>query len=76
MNIPIINDEEIVEGLIASLFFPITIILFKKLDPKSFILYSMLAWFTTWVARKSGIHIYKELKNKYHIKNNLYKIYL
>lgn len=74
MKIPIINNEEIVEGIIASIFFPLTMILFKKFEPKTYILYTMLAWFTTWVLRKSSVHIYKELKIKYNYVNKIHYI--
>lgn len=74
MDIPIITNLEIVEGLTASIFFPLTILFFKNLETKSFFIYTLLAWFTTWILRKSSVHIYREYKKKYNLENTLHSI--
>lgn len=76
MKIPIINNEEIIEGIVASIFFPITILFFKNFEKDAFIKYSILSWFTTWVLRKMAVNIYKVFVKKYKFKNYYYSIYI
>lgn len=73
-KLDIINDEQLVEGIVASIFFPITILIFRNLDPNSFILYSIIAWFSTWILRKLSVNIYKLLKLKHGWENKTYSV--
>jgi hypothetical protein len=74
MDIPIITNLEIVEGLTASIFFPLAVLLFKKLETKSFFVFTLLSWFITWLFRKSSVHIYDHYKKKYNLENTLHYI--
>jgi phosphoglycerol transferase MdoB-like AlkP superfamily enzyme len=74
MNIPIITNLEIVEGLTASIFFPLAILLFKHLETKSFFFFMLISWFLTWLLRKASVHIYDQYKKKYNLVNTLHSI--
>ena len=74
MEVKIIDQEQIVEGITASIFFPITIIFFRHFKSTTFIIYSMLAWFTTWIARKISVNVYLHFKKKYGWKDTTYHI--
>lgn len=72
MKIGILNQEQLIEGITASIFFPLTILFFRNMDHSSFFLYSMLAWFTTWIARKISVNIYLHFKKQYNWTNDTY----
>ena len=76
MEIPIINVEQIIEGVTASIFFPITIILFKKFDKQDFFLYSFFAWITTWVFRKLFVNIYIFYLKQNKIQDTTFYLYI
>ena len=63
-----------VEGIIASIFFPLSIMFYKNIGIVSFFIYSMLAWITTWIIRKVSVNIYLHLKEKYNWENKTYHI--
>ena len=79
MNIKIINQQQLVEGITASIFLPLTILFFRYINKeylniKAFFIISMLAWFTTWVARKISVNIYLHLKEKHNWENKTYNL--
>lgn len=57
---------QIIEGIIASIVFPLLYMNLKKYL-KSYFLRTMIAWFLTWVIRKIGYntfeHYYNSLDN-------------
>lgn len=73
-KLDIISDQQLIEGITASIFFPLTIMIFRHLDPQSFISYSMIAWFSTWILRKLSVNIYKLYRVKYGWENKTYSI--
>lgn len=73
-KIDIINNEEIIEGLIASVVFAIFGYYFKYVLKTNYLIYVSIPWFITWIFRKMSVHIYKRLVKIYKIKNTLYTI--
>lgn len=76
MEIPIINMEQLIEGLTASIFFPLAILVFKYFDKKSFYIYTMLAWFTTWFFRKFFVNIYLLYLKNNNLQNTTLHLYI
>lgn len=76
MKVNIITNKELLEGIIASLFFPTTLYYFKHLEPQYLFIMSMLAWMITWIMRKASNHIYDQLQNKFKWKNKVYFIHI
>tara|TARA_B100001063_G_C16458279_1_gene401766 strand:- start:18 stop:248 length:231 start_codon:yes stop_codon:yes gene_type:complete len=74
MKIKIITQEQLIEGIIASICFPLTIMFFRHNKSNDFIFYSSIGWFITWIARKFGVNIYLHLKEKYKWENRTYYI--
>lgn len=75
--IKFLTREQIIEGIIASIVFPLSYLYLKKFI-KSYFLRTMISWFTTWFFRKVGyntyIHYFSLLEkdiNKYESKNEL-----
>tara|TARA_Y100000287_G_scaffold164259_1_gene145404 strand:- start:328 stop:573 length:246 start_codon:yes stop_codon:yes gene_type:complete len=79
MKLEIINHQQIVEGITASIFVPLTIIFFRYFNKKyfkseSFFIVSMSAWFTTWIIRKISVNVYSYLKEKHDWENKIYHL--
>lgn len=71
-NFGIINNEEILEGLVASIVFAIVGFIFKYYIKTHYLIYVSVPWFITWVFRKMSVHIFKKLNNEGYINNKLY----
>lgn len=71
-----INDKQLLEGIIASIFFPITLYYFRHLRPDLLLIMSMIAWFVTWLLRKASNNIYDELQKKYKWRNKMYSLHI
>lgn len=69
MKIYLINDVQLLEGIIGSIIMPLLIVLFRYLEGMSFVYSSILAFLFTWIARKVVINNYIQYK-----KNRNYKI--
>ena len=70
MKLDIINERDIIEGIVASILYPLSIIFYRHFDKKSYFIYTMmLAWFTVWVARKLSVNIWLYHKEKYNLEN-------
>lgn len=61
-EITILTDEQIIEGLIASISFTLLIIYLHKRE--GVILGGIMAWFITWILRKFSVNVYKYLKKR------------
>lgn len=67
-KILLINDEQLVEGIVGALFAGLTTIIFKKLLSIRLFYSALLAWITTWFVRKVVLNYYihsKEDKKTY-----------
>lgn len=73
-RIPIITDVQLIEGLIASIFFPIAALFFRRFNQDHFIKYSSVTWFATWIMRKFAVNMYMRIKNKHHKPVHMYHI--
>lgn len=61
-QITVLTDDQIIEGVIASITFTLLLIYFK--EKEGYILGGIMAWFTTWVFRKFSVNLYEYLKKK------------
>ena len=68
----IINNEEIIEGLVASIVLALTSFIFKYYLKTSYLIYASVPWFITWVFRKMSVHVFKKLNEEKYINNKLY----
>lgn len=73
-NIGIINNEEIIEGLTASIIFAIFGYYFKYILKTNYLIYISIPWFITWIFRKMSVHIFKQLTKTDKINNTLYTL--
>ena len=64
--IQLLNDEEIVEGLIGGLGTVIGVIYYKNsfIKKENLILISIIGWMIIWFTRKLIIRLYRKLKKK------------
>lgn len=64
--IQLLNDEEIVEGLIGGLGTVIGVIYYKNsfIKSENIILISIIGWMIIWFTRKLLMRLYKKLKKK------------
>jgi hypothetical protein len=78
MKLEIINREQLIEGITASIIFPLFIFLFKniQLNGHRLFFYSGLAWLFTWIIRKISINIFKYYQKHKNIENKTYYIQL
>ena len=74
MKLNIISQEQLVEGIIASIIFPLSVIFYKSYNKKSFFVYTMLAWMTTWIMRKLTVNIYHYYYKKYNLEHVVYSV--
>lgn len=74
-QLPVMNEQQIVEGITASITFPF-IILYLKKQHWGYTVYMMLAWFITWMLRKTSVNLYHIVKQRYQLKNKTYHISL
>ena len=74
MKLNIISQEQLVEGIIASIVFPLSVMFYKNYEKKSFFIYTMLAWITTWIMRKLVVNIYHYYYRKHNLKHVVYSI--
>lgn len=74
MRVYIINDEQLLEGVIGSLIMPLLIAFFRFTEGITFIYSSILAFLLTWIARKVAINNYIIYKRKYGIKVYNYEL--
>ena len=72
-NIPILTDINVVEGIVASILFPILIFITRQYR-FGIILSSAVSWFITWVFRKASVNIMKEHKRIHNIGVKYYSI--
>ena len=61
----VMEDVVFIEGLVASLMFPITKYLLKITKGSNLFWYLFGAWLLTWYLRKFSYSLFKELKKKY-----------
>jgi hypothetical protein len=63
----IISDVQILEGLVASICFPVIVYLMKLRQTKSkqYIEFFVIAWFFTWVIRKCAVNTFTQYKTYY-----------
>lgn len=73
LEIPIMNEEQFVEGITASITFPLVILYFKD-KHWNYIVYMMIAWFVTWICRKTSVNIYHMVKDTYKFKNKTFHL--
>jgi len=65
MKINIITSQQLIEGITASITFPIFIYFLKYVEGFSLIYYTSLAWLITWFLRKISVNIFLIIKEKY-----------
>lgn len=68
MKVLVITDEQLIEGVVGALFFPLLIIFFRYTEGLLFVSSSILAFILTWIARKIAINNYTQYKRKYNYK--------
>lgn len=71
MIIDIINEIQLVEGFVGSIFMPLFIYIFQYKEGLNLIFSTMFAFFFTWIARKIAVNNYNKYnktKYMYHIK--------
>lgn len=73
-SIDIINTEEIIEGLTASIIFAIFGYYFKYVLKTNYLIYISIPWIITWIFRKMSVHVFKRIIKLYNINNTLYTI--
>jgi len=73
-NISIINNEQLVEGVIASIVFTLISYFLKYYFKLNYVLYISISWFITWIFRKFGVNTYQYYASKYNIQNKNYKL--
>jgi hypothetical protein len=74
MKIYLINDEQLLEGVVGSLIMPLLIVFFRYLEGMTFVYSSILAFLFTWIARKLAINnyiLYKKIRGYKIIKYEL-----
>lgn len=54
----IMHDYDLIEGITASLLFPLFIYIFKNLEGFSLYYATMFSWFITWFFRKLSVNAY------------------
>lgn len=74
MKIYIINDEQLLEGVVGSFVMPLLIIFFRYTEGMAFLYSSILAFLFTWIARKLAINNYMSYKNKHGYKITEYSV--
>lgn len=69
VELPILTDVNVVEGIVASVMFPLLIYITRRYN-FGIILSSSVSWFITWVFRKASVNIYEKYKtdNKLNVK--------
>lgn len=72
MILNIINREQLIEGITASIIFPLFIYIFKYLEGFSLFFYTSIAWLITWIFRKLSVNLF----NFFQIQNKIYSIYI
>ena len=70
----IITNEELVEGIVASVIFAITGYFLKYILKLHYLLYITLPWLITWIFRKMSVHIFNKLQKEKYVDNKLYSI--
>lgn len=68
MIIDIIDDVQLLEGIVGAVCMPLFILFFKYTEGFKFMLTTILAFFFTWLARKISINNYSKYK-LYYTKN-------
>jgi hypothetical protein len=63
-RVPIIDDVQLVEGIIASTVFIYFVYVIRYQMKLSYIYYLSFPWFFTWICRKGGSNLYVHLKRK------------
>ena len=71
-QIKLINDDQIIEGIIISITFPILAFFFKYKLKVNYINYISGPLFISWICRKVGVNLYNHFKKIYHIKSKTY----
>jgi len=64
MRFIIINDIQLLEGIVGSLFMPLLIVFFRYSEGLNFVYSSMFAFLITWIFRKIAVNNYSEYKRK------------
>ncbi len=74
--ITILTTKEIIEGIIASVIYPILIFKISQKHKENIVdikWTAVLPWLATWIVRKMSMHIFDYLEEKYGLKNHEYK---
>jgi hypothetical protein len=74
MKIYLINDEQLLEGVVGSLIMPLLIVFFRYLEGMTFVYSSILAFLFTWIARKLAINNYIQYKKTRGYKKTIYEL--
>jgi len=64
MKIQIIDDSQLIEGIVGALVMPILIVFFRYNEGYNFVYSSMFAFLLTWICRKIALNNYIEYKRK------------
>lgn len=62
MKLYLLNDVQLLEGLVGSLIMPLLIIFFRYTEKIHFLYSSILAFFLTWIVRKITVNNYVSYK--------------
>jgi len=63
----VMEDFTFIEGIIASLMFPITKYILKYSGGSNLFWYLFFAWMITWYFRKFSVAFYKHIKKTYNL---------
>lgn len=74
--INVMEDYLVIEGIIASLMFPLTKFFLIISKGQNLFWYLFWSWFITWYLRKYGAILYKKMKEKYQWKSWYLKGYV
>ena len=66
MRINIIDDIQLLEGIVNAISMPFFVYLFKHMEGFQFFITTVLALFLSWILRKIAINNYKD-KDMYYI---------
>lgn len=75
-RITIVTSKELVEGIIASLFYPILVFKISQkhqITIKNIKWTIVLPWFLTWIVRKMTMHMFDYFTENYGLENREYK---
>jgi hypothetical protein len=72
----VMEDSIFIEGIIASIMFPLTKFALKYTSGSNLFWYLFFAWLISWYMRKFSVALFNHIKNKYKLKTWYLKSYI